>query len=49
MFEYTLPKSSPWVVTIDGQNYVVQSTVARLLLQIEKAAKKAAKKASKAK
>ncbi len=31
---YTLPTSSPWVVTIDGDNFVVASTVARLLLQL---------------
>ena len=32
--KYVLAKSSPWVVLIDGQRFVVQSTVARLLLQL---------------
>ena len=37
--KYTLPTSSPWIVTIDGEQHVVPSTVCRLLLQLDKAAK----------
>ena len=39
MMKYTLPTSSPWVVTIEGDRFVVPSTVARLLLLLDTAAK----------
>jgi hypothetical protein len=39
---YILPKESPWIVTVDGIPYNVQSHVCRLLLQLEAAAKKKA-------
>jgi len=32
---YKLPEDSPWLVEIDGENYPVQSNIARLLLQLE--------------
>ena len=39
MMKYTLPTSPPWLVTIDGEQHIVPSTVCRLLLQLDKAAK----------
>jgi len=37
MMKYTLPTSAPWLVTIDGEQHVVPSTVCRLLIQLDKA------------
>lgn len=38
--KYKLPdRDEPWVVEIEGQNYVIASTVGRLIIQLDKAAK----------
>lgn len=47
--DYLIPTSSPWVVTIDGNRYVVASTIARLLEQLWKENKTLRAKAKKAK
>ena len=41
---YILPKSSPWIVTVDGIKYNVPSHVCRLLLQLDNELKQAKKK-----
>ena len=41
---YKLPTESPWIVTVDGVRYNVPSHVCRLLVQLDRAAKKTAKK-----
>ena len=48
MMKYTLPTSSPWLVTIDGEQHVTSSAVCRLLLELDQKAnaKPVAKKAT---
>ena len=41
---FTLPKTDPWIVEIDGNHYNVQSAVGRLLLHLAKKKAPAAKK-----
>lgn len=41
---YLLPTESPWIVTVDGIRYNVQSHVCRLLLQLDNELKQAKKK-----